>query len=299
MQAAGQGFVQPMRGGQQPPKGRGKQVKAEHQLPSGLLQPVKIPLWKGKRVTMDFVSGMPLMPTKKDLIEILVSRLDSKRSYTRFWVQDWTLVLRFIPRKMVSQRGCRTLTCWTELGERRVLGLELVSDTEEKVKLIRDYLKAASDRQKPYANLKRREIEYSTGDFVFLKVFQWKKILRFRRKGKLSPKFIGSYRILKGVGLVAYQLELPSELDQIHDVFYMSMLRRYRSDPKHIVPVEEIEVSSDLTFEEEPVQILDREVKVLKKKSIPLVKVLWRNHNSEEATWEPKEVIRQQYPHLF
>ncbi|XP_017617554.1 uncharacterized protein LOC108462067 [Gossypium arboreum] len=100
-------------------------------------------------------------------------------------------------------------------------------------------------------------------------------------------------------GLVANQLELPSELEWIHDVFHVSMLRRYRSNPTHVVPVEEIEVRPDLTFEEELVQILDREVNVLRRKSIPLVKVLWQNHSSEEATWEPEETMRQQDFHLF
>ncbi|KAK5785985.1 hypothetical protein PVK06_040609 [Gossypium arboreum] len=196
-------------------------------------------------------------------------------------------------------RRCQTPSCWTELGERHVLGPELVADTKDKVRLIRDRLKEASDRKKSYADLKRKEIEYSVGDMVFLKVSPWKKILRFGKKGKLSPRFIGPHRILKRVGPVAYQLELPSELDRIHDVFHVSMLRRYRSDPTHVVPAAKIEVRANLTFEEEPVQILDRDVKVLRRKSVPLVKVLWRNHGREEATWEPEEAMQQQYPHLF
>ncbi|XP_017635511.1 uncharacterized protein LOC108477475 [Gossypium arboreum] len=124
-------------------------------------------------------------------------------------------------------------------------------------------------------------------------------MLRFARKGKLSPRFIGPYRILRRVGPLAYQLELPPGLELIHDVFPVSMLRHYRSDPIHVVSTEEIEVRLNLTFEEEPIQILDCDVKVLRRKSIPLVKVLWRNHNSEEATWEPEDTMRQQYPHLF
>ena len=100
----------------------------------------------------------------------------------------------------------------------------------------------------------------------------------------MSPRFIGLYWILKHVGLVAYQLELPLELDRIHDVFHVSMLRRYRSDPSHIILIEEIEVRPDLTFEDEPVQILDRNIKVLRRTYIPLVKVLWRNHSTEEDT---------------
>ncbi|XP_052874647.1 uncharacterized protein LOC128280513 [Gossypium arboreum] len=117
------------------------------------------------------------------------------------------------------------------------------------------------------------------------------KVLRFGRKGKLSPRFIGPYRILRRVGLIAYQLELPLELDWIHNVFHVSMLRRYRSDPMYIVPVEEIEVRPDLTFKEEPVQILDKDVNVLRRKSVPLVKDLWRNHSSEEARWEPEDAM--------
>ncbi|XP_016743152.1 uncharacterized protein [Gossypium hirsutum] len=120
----------------------------------------------------------------------------------------------------------------------------MVSETEDKVCLIRDQLKAVSDRQKSYADLKRKDIEYSLGDMVFLKVSPWNKVLRFGR-------------------------------------------------------TEEIEVRSNLNFEEDPVQILDYDVKVLCRKSILLVKVLWRNYSTVEATWEPKDSRRQQYPHLF
>ena len=141
------------------------------------------------------------------------------------------------PYEALYGRRCRTPSCSTELGERQVLGPELVADTEDKVRIIRDRLKEASDRKKSYADLKRKEIEYSVGDMVFLKVSPWKKILRFGKKGKLSPRFIGPYRVLKRVGPVACQLEVPPELDRIHDVFHVSMLRRYRSDPPHVVPV--------------------------------------------------------------
>ena len=98
---------------------------------------------------------------------------------------------------------------------------------------------------------------------------------------------------------MAYKLALPPEFEKVHNVFHVSMLRRYRSDPSHVLEPEEVELSTDLTYEEEPVQIFDREVKRLRNKTVSLVKVLWRNHKVTEATWESKEIMRKQYPHLF
>jgi len=207
--------------------------------------------------------------------------------------------IQMAPYEALYGRKCRTPVCWTELGEDKLVGPDLVKQTEEKVKLIKANLKVASDRQKSYADLKRKEIEYAVGDKVFLKVSPWKKVLRFGRKGKLSPRFIGPYEVIERVGPVAYRLALPPELDKIHNVFHMSMLRRYCSDPSHVISREEIEIQPDLTYEEEPIRILAREVKELRNKQIPLVKVLWRHHNTEEATWESEETMRQQFPQLF
>ncbi|XP_016467349.2 uncharacterized protein LOC107789981 [Nicotiana tabacum] len=123
--------------------------------------------------------------------------------------------------------------------------------------------------------------------------------MRFGQKGKLSPRFIGPYEVLERVSPAAYKLALPPELDKIHNVFHVSMLRRYRSDPSHVLPIESIEVNPDLTYGEETFQILARELKELRNKIIPLVKVLWKIYSGEEATWEREEDMRVQYPHLF
>ena len=123
--------------------------------------------------------------------------------------------------------------------------------------------------------------------------------MRFRKKGKLSPRFIVPYEVIEKVGPLAYRLALPPDLEKIHNVFHVSMLRRYRSDPTHVVTLETIELRPDLTYEEEPIEIMAREVKELRNKKILLVKVLWRNHKTEEATWEREETMRQQYPQLF
>ncbi|KAL4279073.1 hypothetical protein GQ457_03G013180 [Hibiscus cannabinus] len=193
--------------------------------------------------------------------------------------------IQMAPYEALYGRRCRTTLGWIGLSERRVLGPEIVQQTEDTVRVIRDRLKAAFDQQKACDDLKRKEIEFSVGDQVFLKVSPWKKVLRFGRKGKLSLRFIGPYRIAWRVGPVAYSLELPPELQRIHDVFHVSMLRRYRSDPSHVIPTEEIEVRPDLSYEEEPIQILAHDEKVLRSKTISMVKVLWNNHGSSEATW--------------
>ena len=204
-------------------------------------------------------------------------------------------------RHYLYGRKCRTPLCWKELSEKKVIDPDLIQETEEKVKMIRERLKISNDRQKSYVDMKRKDIRYEIGKKVFLKVSRWKKVMRFGKKGKLSPRFIGPYEVKKKkkMGPVAYRLALPPELEKIHSVFHVSMLRRYRSDPSHVVSSETIELRPDLTYEEEPVEILVREVKELRKKKIPLVKVLWRNHKTEEATWESEETMRQQYPQLF
>ena len=123
--------------------------------------------------------------------------------------------------------------------------------------------------------------------------------MRFGKKGKLNPKFIDPYEMIEKVGPMAYRLALPPDLEKIHNVFHVSMLRRYRSDPSHIVLSETIELRPDLTYDEEPVEILAREVKELRNKKIMLFKVLWKNHKTEEDTWESEETMRQQYLQLF
>ena len=142
-------------------------------------------------------------------------------------------------------------------------------------------------------------MKFEMGDQVFLRVSPWKGILRFGKRGKLSPRYIGPYKIVDKVGKVAYRLRLPSELANIHDVFHVSMLRKYIANPSYILKEHPIQLKENLTYEEHPVEILDRRDQVLRNKVIPLVKVLWRNHGAEEATREPEAQMRAQYPQLF
>ena len=142
-------------------------------------------------------------------------------------------------------------------------------------------------------------MEFAVGDRVFLKVSPMKGVMRFGRKGKLSPRYIGPYEITRRVGEVAYELRLPAELSMVHPVFHISMLRLYKPDPLHVLNYDEVEIDESLSYEEEPVQILDRQVRRLRTKDVASVKVLWRNHDTEEATWEAEEDMKKRYPHLF
>ncbi|WMV48996.1 hypothetical protein MTR67_042381 [Solanum verrucosum] len=126
-----------------------------------------------------------------------------------------------------------------------------------------------------------------------------KGVMRFGKKGKLSPQYIGVYRIVKRIGNVAYELELPQELAAVHSVFHISMLKKCMGDPSLIIPTENVGIKDNLSYEEISVQILDRQVRKLRTKEVASVKVLWRNQFVEEATWEAEEDIKKRYQHLF
>ncbi|MCO6517008.1 MAG: hypothetical protein J6586_11060, partial [Snodgrassella sp.] len=203
------------------------------------------------------------------------------------------------PYEMLYGRKCRSPIHWDETGERSYLGPELVQKTNEAIQKIRARMLTSQSRQTSYANLKRRGVEFQVGDLVFLRVSPLKGVKRFGVRGKLSPRFIGPFEILERVGEVAYRLALPPALASVHNVFHVSMLRKYVSDPTHILSYEHLELDEDLSYEEKPVQILDQKDKVLRTKTISLVKVLWRNSKSEEATWELESEMRERFPELF
>ncbi|KAL4021331.1 hypothetical protein IC575_020125 [Cucumis melo] len=197
------------------------------------------------------------------------------------------------------RRCCRSRFLWGEVGEQRLMGPELVQSTNEAIQKIRSRMHTAQSRQKSYADVRRKDLEFEVGDKVFLKVAPMKGVLRFERRGKLSPRFVGPFEILERIGPVAYRLALPPSLSTVHNVFHVSMLRKYVPDPSHVVDYEPLEIDENLSYVEQPVEVLAREVKTLRNKEIPLVKVLWRNHRVEEATWEREDDMRSRYPELF
>uniref|UniRef100_A0A2N9GS05 RNA-directed DNA polymerase n=1 Tax=Fagus sylvatica TaxID=28930 RepID=A0A2N9GS05_FAGSY len=207
--------------------------------------------------------------------------------------------IQMAPYEALYGRKCRSPICWDDIGERKILGPEIVQHTVDKIQLIRERLRSAQSRQKSYADTRRRKLEYQVGDHVFLRVSPTKGVMRFGIKGKLSPRFIGPFEVLERVGEVAYRLALPPMLAGVHNVFHVSMLRKYVPDCNHVVAYEPLQLREDLTYEEQPVRIVDKKEQELRRRTIQYVKVQWSNHSEREATWELEEEMREKYPYLF
>ncbi|GJT82938.1 putative reverse transcriptase domain-containing protein [Tanacetum coccineum] len=180
--------------------------------------------------------------------------------------------IKAAPFEALYGRKCRSPVCWTEVGEAQILGPELIQETTKRIVQIKQRMQAARDRQKSYADLKCKPMEFQVGDKVMLKVSPWKGVVHFGKRGKLNPRYVGPFKVLGKVGEVAYKLELPEELSRVHNTFH---------------------------FVEEPVEIVDREVKWLKRSRISLIKVRWNTKRGPEFTWEREDQFKKKYPHLF
>ncbi|GJU65306.1 hypothetical protein Tco_1247141 [Tanacetum coccineum] len=180
-----------------------------------------------------------------------------------------------------------------------LLDQKLFRVNKEKIIQIKHRLQASRDRQKCYADKRRKPLEFQVGDKVMLKVSPWKGVIRFGKRGKLNPRYIGPFKILAKVGTVAYRLELPEKLSRVHSTFHVSNLKKCLSDEPLAIPLDEIHIDEKLNFIEEPVEIMDREVKRLKQSRIPIVKVHWNSRRGPEYTWEREDQMQKKYPHLF
>nr|XP_043615635.1 uncharacterized protein LOC122587515 [Erigeron canadensis] len=202
------------------------------------------------------------------------------------------------PYEILYGRRCRTPICWGEVGQQELGGTDVVLETTQKIDEIRERLKAAQDRQKSYADIRRRPIEFMVGDRVMLKVSLWKGLLRFHKREKLSPRFIGPFWIIARIGKVAYQLELPKALSRIHNTFHVSQLRKCLVDDATCVPLNEIELDKKLTYVEEPVAIVEEELRRINNKTVRTFKVQWKHHKNSEYTWETEHDMLVYYPSL-
>jgi hypothetical protein len=331
-----------------------QRVKAEHKRPTGLLQPLKIPQWKWKEISMDFIVGLPTTQSGYDSIWVIVDRflkvariISVKTTYkgaklvelyiarivclhgvpkkivsnrgtqftSRFWKKlheamdtrldfssayhpqtdvqtervnqiikdklracalkdkkswdkclpyvefsynnNYQESLKMLPFEVLYGRKCRTPLFWNEPWGNQVFGPEILQDAERQVHVIRENLKLAQSRQKCYADHRRRKLSFQVGDFVYLKVSPMRGLHHFKIRDKLTPRYIGPFKILEQRGEVAYQLELPPQLSDVHNVFHVSQLRKCLQVPGEQMPLEKLTVGKDLTYQEYLVKILD------------------------------------------
>ncbi|GJZ36169.1 putative reverse transcriptase domain-containing protein [Tanacetum coccineum] len=207
--------------------------------------------------------------------------------------------IKAAPFEALYGRKCRSPVCWAEVGQVQLTGPELVQETTEKIIQIKQRMQVARDRQKSYADLKRKPMEFQVRDKVMLKVSPWKGVVRFGKRGKLNPRYVGPFKVLEKVGSVAYKLELPEELSRVHNTFHVSNLKKCYADEPLAVPLDGLHFDDKLQFVEEPVKIMDREVKQLRRSRVPIVKVRWNSRRGPEFTWEREDQFRKKYPHLF
>ncbi|GJS14829.1 putative reverse transcriptase domain-containing protein [Tanacetum coccineum] len=312
-------------------------VEVEYQKPSGLLVQPEIPQWKWENITMDFVTKLPKMATGQDTIWVIIDRLTKSahflpmreddtleklmRQYLKkvvsrhgvpvsiisdrdgrftshFWkslnkalgtrldistayhpqtggqsertIQTYHTSIKATPFEALYGRKCRSPICWAEVGDSQLTGPEIIHETTEKIVQIKSRIQAACNRQKSYADMRRKPLEFQIGD-----------------------------KIIDKVGTVAYRFELPEQLSRVHSTFHISNLKKCLVDEPLAISLDEIQVDDKLHFIEEPVEIIDREVKRLKQSRIPIVKIRWNSRRGPEFTWEREDQMQKKSPYLF
>ncbi|GJZ50755.1 putative reverse transcriptase domain-containing protein [Tanacetum coccineum] len=197
--------------------------------------------------------------------------------------------IKAAPFESLYGHKCWSPICWAEVGDAHLTGPEIVRETTEKIIQIKHRLQASRDQQRSYADKSRKPLEFQVGDKVMLKVSPWKGVIHFGKRGKLNPRYIGPFKILAKVRMVAYRLVLPEQLSCIHSTFYVSNLKKCLSDEPLAIPLDEVHIDEKLNFIKEPVEIMDREVKRLKQSGIPIVKVRLNFWRGPEYTWERED----------
>ncbi|GJU00910.1 reverse transcriptase domain-containing protein [Tanacetum coccineum] len=304
-------------------------VNTEHQRPSGLLQQHEIPEWNIEKLARLYIDEIVARHGEPTLI---ISDRDG-RFTSRFWQTmqkslGTHLDMSTAYHPQTDGQSERTIQMLEDMLRACVIDFDgswnihlplaefsynnsyhssircapfeaLYGRKSRSPVVIRDRVKAARDRQKSCADNRRKPLEFQVGDHLMLKVSPWKGVVRFEKKGKLAPRFVGPFEIFKRIGPVAYRLRLPEELSSVHDTFHVSNLKKCLADANLYVPLDEIKVDKTLRFVEESLEIMDREVKTLKRSKIPIVKVRWNSERGPEFTWEREDHLKAKYPQLF
>jgi hypothetical protein len=182
---------------------------------------------------------------------------------------------------------------WSQTGEHKIFGPDLVVEAEGKVKVIQENLKATHSRQKSYFHKRRKPLKFNVGDLVYLRVSPTKGVQQFGVKGKLAPRYVGLYEIIEECGPMAYRVRLPSQLAAIHDVFYVSQLKKCVRVPAEIVEQKEIMVEPNISYVERSIRILDQKERSARRAVIKMYKTQWNHHTEEEATWNTESYLNK------
>nr|GEV41196.1 putative reverse transcriptase domain-containing protein [Tanacetum cinerariifolium] len=267
-------------------------VKVEHQKPSGLLVQPEILKWKWEKITMDFITKLPKTTNGYNTIWVIVDRLTKSAHFLQIRENDpMEKLMKLYMKKIVTRhefsynnsyhtsikaapfealygRKCLSPVCWAEVGDAQLTGPEIIHETTEKIIQIKSRIQAVRDRQKSYADLKCKPMNFQVGDRVMLKVLPWKRVVRFGKREKLNPRYIGPFK-------------------------------KCLSNESLMIPLDELRIDDKLHFVEEPVEIMDREIKQLKRSCIPIIKVRWNSKRGPKFTWEREDQFKHKYPHLF
>ncbi|GKD31451.1 putative reverse transcriptase domain-containing protein [Tanacetum coccineum] len=217
-----------------------------------------------------------------------------------FWYNNsYHTSIKAAPFEAWYGRMCRSPICWAKVGDSQLTGPKIIHEMTDKIVQIKNRIQAARDHQKSYANIRQKPLEFQVGDKVMLKVLPWKGVIRFGKRGKLNPRYIEPFKIIAKVETVAYRLELPKRLSRVHSTFHISKLKKCVADEPLAIPLDEIQVDDKLHFIEEPIEIINHEVKRLNQSRIPIVKVHWNYRRGTEFTWEREDQMQKKYPHLF
>ncbi|GJX27197.1 putative reverse transcriptase domain-containing protein [Tanacetum coccineum] len=247
-------------------------IKAEHQKPSGFLQQPEIPEWKWEKITMDFVTKLPKSSSGHDTIWVVVDRL--------------TKSAHFLPIREDYKTEKLAKIYTNEIVARHGVPVSIISDRDGRF---------TSHLWQAFQEALGTRLDMSTAYHPQTDG----QMVRFGKKEKLAPRYVGLFEIVERVRPVAYRLKLPQELSCVHDTFHVSNLKKCLAEPDVQVPLDEIEIDENLCFVEEPIEIVERDVKKLKQKRIPLVKVRRNSRQGAEYTREHEDQFRMKYPHLF
>jgi len=225
---------------------------------------------------------------------------DTNLPYAEFSYNNiYQTSLKITPFEALYGRKCRTPLFWNQTEERQVFGPDSLRIAKEKVQFIRQILKAAQSRQKSYADVRRRELVFQVGDYVYLKVSLMRVLKRFIVKGKLAPRYVGPFKILERKREVAYQLELHASLSNVRNVFHVSQFKKCLIVPEEQLPLEKLDLQDHLTYEESPMKVFETAERITQSKTITMCKVQWKHHFEKEATWKKEDDLISKYPQLF